>query len=86
MEGITLSVSKFRVLDCYRRGNVGTFTTHTGQLELLESETANRFVADQSFKIHCCYEPTRAQSTTIPGFGYAILIREAIPIKEVNTE
>jgi len=86
MEGITLSVGQFRVLDCYRRRNVGTFMTHAGQLELLESETVNQFMAAQSFETDCCYEPTRPQFTTIPGFGYAILIHEAIPIKEVNAE
>ena len=81
MEGDSSGFGPFRVLDCYRRENIGTFTTHAGRLEMLGSTLSHRFVASRNFKADYCYEPIRVQSTTISGFGHAILIYEAFLIE-----
>jgi hypothetical protein len=84
MEGNTFEFGRFRVLDCYCRRNVGTFTTHAGRLETLKNGSDRLFVASQEFEVDRCHEPIRAEPTTTPDFGYALLIHKALPIKEVN--
>lgn len=86
MYGNISEFGRFRVLDCYCRQNLSTFTTHAGRLEILKNGSDRLFVTSRELEVGRCYELIRAEPTSIPDFGSAIRIHKALPIKEVSNQ